>query len=135
MAIGYLIGAFDLLNVSDLDVIDQALSRCDELSVNVLDDDAVEQLYGRPAVIPAAERAELVGHVRGVAAVTVYDEAQHDRGQEEAQMIFAEAGCPMPPSAEAAGVVWLETRRRISSAVVREALSVRALDGPDESAA
>jgi len=71
MTSGYVTASFDLLNIRDLDVISQALSHCEHLIVGVLSDDCIETWHGRPPVIPLDERAELVGHLRGVSEVFV----------------------------------------------------------------
>jgi len=71
---GYLAGAFDLLNVGDLDAIRQALERCDQLVVGVYTDQYAEKISGRLPVVPFDERSELVRHVRGVADIAAHDE-------------------------------------------------------------
>lgn len=74
MSSGYLVATFDLLNVRDLDLIEQAASRCDHLVVGVLSDEFVEQRLGRRPVVPADERVRLVGNVRGVDHALVHDD-------------------------------------------------------------
>lgn len=73
---GYLAGAFDLLNVADLDAIDQVRGRCERLVLGVYTDEYVQHLTGRPPVVPLSERLELTSHVRGVDAVVVHDHDQ-----------------------------------------------------------
>lgn len=72
MVKGYLVGDFDLFNVAHLDVIGQALQKCDELTIGVLSDEDFEITYGRLPVVPLDERCEIVRNVRGVSAVTVF---------------------------------------------------------------
>lgn len=72
MPTGYVVGAFDMLNVRDIDVISQVRERCARIVVGVLDDDEVQRLYGRPPVVPLTERLQLVEHVRGVDTVVVH---------------------------------------------------------------
>jgi cytidyltransferase-like protein len=72
---GYLSSAFDLLNVGDLDLIAQARQRCDHLVVGVHSDEYVERVTGRAPVVPLVERMALVGHIRGVDAVIMHDDA------------------------------------------------------------
>lgn len=73
MSLGYLACSFDLLNVGHLDLIAQARELCDRLIVGVYTDEAIERADGRPPVTPLAERAALVGHVRGVDEVVVHE--------------------------------------------------------------
>lgn len=74
MTVGYLAGAFDLINVRDLDLIAQASQHCSTLVLGVFSDEFAERQYGRPPIVPLAERMALVSHVRGVQSVTVHDE-------------------------------------------------------------
>ena len=73
MVAAYLVDVFDLLNVRDLDLIEQAAARCSRLVVGVCSDDYAEHVLGRRTVVPAHERAALVGHVRGVDEVMTHD--------------------------------------------------------------
>lgn len=76
---GYLSASFDLLNVADLDVIDQARAQCDQLTVGVFSDEYVERTMGRKPVIALEERAALLRHVRGVDHVVVHDDVDLSR--------------------------------------------------------
>ena len=116
--LGYLAGSFDLLNVAHLDVIGQARARCTRLVVGVLPDDEVEQLTGRPPVVPLAERVTLVGHVRGVDEVVEHDPERHRALRPD--LTFVVAG--EDPGTDVEAVV-LEPRRRSSSAVLLAALT------------
>lgn len=69
---GCLIGVFDLLNVRDIDLIDQAASECDHLQLLLLDDDDAWQITQRRPVVALEERARLVSHVRGVDQVSTF---------------------------------------------------------------
>lgn len=66
MSVGYLLHAFDLINVSDLDLIRQAQGACTELVVGVLRDRDVVAVSGRSPVVPEHERVALVAQLRGV---------------------------------------------------------------------
>lgn len=74
MTVGYLADAFDMLDVRDLGLIDQAAKACTELVVGVFTDEYAERLLGHAPVVPFAERLELVSHVRGIRAVQAHDE-------------------------------------------------------------
>lgn len=75
MEVGRLTGAFDLMTVAQLDVIEQARSRCDRLVARVRTDEQVERLEGRAPVIPLEERVRLVAALRDVDDVDVADDA------------------------------------------------------------
>ena len=117
MGVGYLAASFDLLNVGNLDVISQAGSRCGELVVGVFSDELVEDLTGRPPVVPLGERLALVQHVRGVQEAVV-----HEPGRARvlgADVVFSVADDPAPA---VAGAVALTPARQTSSAALRAAL-------------
>lgn len=73
------VSSFDMLNIADLDLLGQVSARCDEMVVAVLSDELVDRLHGRPAVVPEAERLELVrclratGEVRLVTSLDEFD--------------------------------------------------------------
>lgn len=121
MAPGYLAAAFDLLNVRDLDIIEQAAAQCGHLVVGVFDDDLVEQQTGRRPVVPTDERVQLVAGVRGVGSVVVHHDWPHD----QLGSTFIHRG-----DAHLAGlrpVVILDPRRESGSEVLREALGYAAM--------
>ncbi|MGD9906455.1 MAG: adenylyltransferase/cytidyltransferase family protein [Vicinamibacterales bacterium] len=68
-------GVFDLLHVGHVRYLQAAAREADRLVVAVNDDASVQALKGpgRP-ILPAADRAELVAALDGVAAVTVFAE-------------------------------------------------------------
>jgi rfaE bifunctional protein nucleotidyltransferase chain/domain len=68
-------GVFDLLHVGHVRYLQAAAREADVLVVAVNDDVSVRALKGpgRP-ILPAADRAELVAALAGVAAVTIFDE-------------------------------------------------------------
>jgi len=74
MNFGYLAHAFDLFNVRDLDLINEARQRCSHLIVGVFSDEFATQVFGRQTIVPMEERMALVRHVRGVAEVVVHDD-------------------------------------------------------------
>ncbi len=73
-------GCFDLLHVGHVRYLRAARSLGDVLLVALNGDASVRRLKGpgRP-LIPAEERAELVGALRGVDAVVVFDDDRADR--------------------------------------------------------
>jgi glycerol-3-phosphate cytidylyltransferase-like family protein len=73
MSVGYLCASFDLLNVRDLDLVEQALERCSRLVAAVHTDAYAERVSGRSPVVPLEERIALLRHVRGVDDVVAFD--------------------------------------------------------------
>lgn len=79
LRIGYAPGAFDLFHVGHLNILKHARSRCDYLIAGVVSDEMLELVRGRAAVIPLAERIEIVrniGYVDMAFAETVPDKLQ-----------------------------------------------------------
>lgn len=74
MIVGYLGCSFDLMNVTDLDLIRQAGLVSEWLVVGVFSDEYIAALTGQAPVVPLEERLALVAAVRGVDAVQVHDE-------------------------------------------------------------
>jgi rfaE bifunctional protein nucleotidyltransferase chain/domain len=68
-------GCFDLLHVGHVRYLQAAAQEADRLVVAINDDDSVRTLKGanRP-VLTAADRAELVAALRGVAYVVIFSE-------------------------------------------------------------
>ena len=68
-------GVFDLLHVGHVRYLQAAAAEADRLIVAVNDDDSVRALKGpsRP-ILTAADRAELVASLRGVAYVVIFPE-------------------------------------------------------------
>ena len=117
MSTGYLVATFDLLNVRDLDVIEQAMARCDHLVVGVFSDDLVEQRLGRRPVVPVDERARLVANVRGVGEVQVHEAWADDH---ESTVFALRDDVDLLGSVP---VVILDSRRESASDILRTALS------------
>lgn len=72
------LSTFDMVNVADLDLLEQVLGGGEPVMVAVLGDDLVTRLHGRNAVVPEAERLELVSNLRitgDVMLVTDLDQA------------------------------------------------------------
>ena len=113
---GYLAGAFDLLNVRDLDLIEQAAARCEHLTVGVFSDDHVEERFGRRPIVPVEERVRLVAGLRNVDEAQVHDGWPDDHG---VAFVWREhAHC-----VEARRVMILDARRESKSETLREALA------------
>ena len=120
MISGYFAAAFDLLNVRDLDLIEQAATRCEHLVVGVFSDDLVEERLGRRPVVPADERIRLVAGLRRVDHVQLHNEWPEGHGttfasREDADLV------------ESRPAVILETRRESKSETLREALASAAM--------
>lgn len=115
---GYLSASFDLLNVADLDVIDQARDQCDRLIVGLFSDEYVERTIGRRPVIALAERAALLSHVRGVDQVVVHDDVDLTRFGDGAA-IFAVEGVCYAEQPDDRNALWLRPRRQTESAALR----------------
>jgi len=79
-SIAFANGCFDLLHVGHVRYLQGAAREADVLVVAVNDDASVAALKGngRP-ILPAADRAEIVAAVRGVAYVVVFGEATVER--------------------------------------------------------
>ncbi len=73
-------GCFDLLHVGHVRYLQGAAAEADRLVVAVNDDRSVAALKGsgRP-ILPAADRAELVGALRGVAYVVIFGDPTVER--------------------------------------------------------
>ncbi|MGE5243214.1 MAG: adenylyltransferase/cytidyltransferase family protein [Betaproteobacteria bacterium] len=73
-------GCFDVLHVGHVRYLQGAAAEADRLIVAINDDRSVAALKGagRP-ILPAADRAELVAAVRGVAYVVVFGDATVER--------------------------------------------------------
>lgn len=69
--VGYAAGAFDLFHVGHLNILRQAKAHCDYLIAGVVSDEMLQLTKGRAPVVPSAERAEIVSHVRFVDEVHV----------------------------------------------------------------
>lgn len=73
MRTGYVLSVFDMVDVGDVDVVQQAAEGVDRVEARVLSDEAVFGLTGRPPVVPAVERLEIVGSIREVADAAICD--------------------------------------------------------------
>ena len=97
MDVGRLTGAFDLVTVAHLDVIEQARERCDRLVARVHTDAQVQRLEGLAPVMPLDERVSLVAALRDVDDVDVASDddlpGQSERGLAYA---FADAASAAP---------------------------------------
>jgi glycerol-3-phosphate cytidylyltransferase len=75
--IGYAPGAWDLFHVGHLNILKHARSQCDFLVAGVVDDEMLHMAKGRRPIVPVAERAEILGHIREVDEVFI--ETQPDK--------------------------------------------------------
>lgn len=75
--IGYASGVFDMFHVGHLNLLRRARNRCRHLVVGVASDEYVEQLKGRPPVVPCDERFDIVS------ALDMVDEVVIDRYEDK----------------------------------------------------
>jgi glycerol-3-phosphate cytidylyltransferase len=96
--VGRLTGAFDLVTVAQLDVIEQARGRCARLVARVRTDEQVQRLEGLAPVMPLDERVRLVAALRDVDDVDVAtDETGRDA---EAGLAYEFTDVASPAAAE-----------------------------------
>lgn len=114
---GYLANSFDLVNVRDLDLIQQARRFCSRLVIGVFTDDFAENRLGRRPLVPTSERMVLVSHLRGVDEVVEHDSDFLDLSGYS--VVFAVVGDPVPHFRD---VTLLLPSRQTASVVLREAL-------------
>jgi cytidyltransferase-like protein len=92
--VGRLTGAFDLMTVAQLDVIEQARGRCDRLVARVRTDAQVERLEGLAPVMPLDERVSLVAALRAVDDVDVARDDHPAAEERGLAYVFADATSP-----------------------------------------
>ena len=63
LRIGYAAGGFDLFHIGHLNILKHAKSQCDFLIAGVVSDEILEQVKGRPPVVPLSERMEIVRNI------------------------------------------------------------------------
>jgi cytidyltransferase-like protein len=90
IAIGCLIGVFDMIHVGHVRLIQRASKLCDDLVVIVVKDEAVRKQKGddRP-IIPWEQRVEMVAALAGVQAVVASDEFDPKQAIQEYEMRFS----------------------------------------------
>ena len=71
--IGYTDGVYDLFHVGHLNMIEAAKKQCEYLIVGVHSDQVVKQYKYHCPIIPEAERARIIGAVKGVDKVVIND--------------------------------------------------------------
>ncbi|MGD7707091.1 hypothetical protein [Microlunatus sp. Y2014] len=94
MSICQLYAAFDMITMRELDVLAQLRSRHRRVRLLLLDDELITSVYGRPPIMPLAERMLLAQHLRGLDEVVVYDPGQPPGSQAG----YVIAGDPVPMS-------------------------------------
>ncbi|MRJ76362.1 adenylyltransferase/cytidyltransferase family protein [Aeromicrobium sp. SMF47] len=75
--VGYSSGVFDMFHVGHLNLLRRARNRCDHLVVGVASDEYVENLKGRPPVVPCDERIDIIS------ALGIVDEVIIDRSEDK----------------------------------------------------
>ena len=71
--VGYTDGVYDLFHVGHLNMIETAKKQCEYLIVGVHGDSVVNQYKHRYPIIPEAERARIIGAIKGVDRVVIND--------------------------------------------------------------
>jgi glycerol-3-phosphate cytidylyltransferase len=75
--VGYSSGVFDMFHVGHLNLLRRARNYCSHLVVGVASDEYVENLKGRPPVVPCDERIDIVS------ALGIVDEVIIDRSEDK----------------------------------------------------
>ena len=88
MSDAYLVHAFDMINVGDIDLVRQVRELASRVVIGVLTDEQIEATTGRRPIIPLPERLTLALHLRGVHAAVVHD----DHSVPEGTVVYAETG-------------------------------------------
>lgn len=73
--VGYSSGVFDMFHVGHLNLLRRARNHCYHLVVGVASDEYVENLKGRPPVVPYDERIDIIS------ALGIVDEVVVDRSE------------------------------------------------------
>lgn len=73
--VGYSSGVFDMFHVGHLNLLRRARNHCHHLVVGVASDEYVENLKGRPPVVPCDERIDIIS------ALGIVDEVIIDRSE------------------------------------------------------
>jgi glycerol-3-phosphate cytidylyltransferase len=71
--IGYTAGAFDMFHIGHLNLLKNAKEQCDYLFVGVNSDNLIQNYKQKKAVIPIAERIEIVRSIKYVDQALVVD--------------------------------------------------------------
>jgi D-beta-D-heptose 7-phosphate kinase/D-beta-D-heptose 1-phosphate adenosyltransferase len=75
LVVGFTNGCFDLLHPGHVSLLREAASACDRLIVGINSDASVRRLKGSERPIQSElARSEVIGAIRGVAAVVIFDE-------------------------------------------------------------
>jgi hypothetical protein len=117
MSVGYFADLFDLINVRDLDLINQARDGCAHLVLGVYTDDYAEERLGHRPVVPLSERMALLRHVRGVAEVVADDGTGRRAGSADVRFVAVDR-----PDLSARVAVRLWPQRESASALLQRVL-------------
>jgi len=81
--IGYAPGAYDLFHIGHLNILRQAREHCDHLIAGVVADDVILRAKARQAIVPLAERLDIVGSIRYVDEAVVDNHTDKFKSWEE----------------------------------------------------
>ena len=73
--VGYASGVFDMFHVGHLNLLRRARNRCRHLVVGVASDEYVDEIKGRPQVVPCDERIDIISSL-GIVDEVVIDRAE-----------------------------------------------------------
>jgi glycerol-3-phosphate cytidylyltransferase len=138
--VGYASGVFDMFHVGHLDLLRRGRNRCRYLILGVASDESVEQIKGRPAVVPSDERIDIL------ASLGIVDEVAVDRSEDKTlvwqqspfDVIFKGADCQGTPKGNrleramkdvGADVFYFPDTRQTSSTMLRTFLGDHELGG------
>ncbi len=133
-AIGYCPGVFDMFHVGHLNILRRARLDCDHLVAGVVTDEVVEQVKGRPPVVPLAERMEIVSSIRYVDEVVpdptvekfdMWDELRYDILFKGDDWRGTPKGARLEAALAAVGarVVYFPYTRQTSSSLLRSVIT------------
>lgn len=122
---GYLLSVFDMVDVGDVDVVHQAAERSDRLVARVLSDEAVLNVTGRPPVVPANERVEIVGAMRQVFDADIFNPGRPLRDK-PSDVIYARTKVDVGPVAVDQ---WLKPRKLSVADTVGHTTNLTKTDG------
>lgn len=73
MVIGYTQGTYDMFHIGHLNLIKHAKEKCDYLIVGVNTDELVKSYKNKTAIVPLAERMEIIDSIKYVDKVVACD--------------------------------------------------------------
>lgn len=133
---GYTAGAFDVLHVGHLNLLERAKNECEYLIVGVTGDEIIEKTKNHTPVIPQSERMRIVSALRCVDEVVLQDDLDKVKAWEKLHydVLFSGSdwkgverwnGYETELKKRGAKVIYFPYTQNISSTKIREKLSER----------